>query len=189
MRYERDAGLLTRLPGVPSGIKGTLRGVREIREGWATPAARRRLWATWAAKSVPDLVAAAPAFLVMDMTPVQMEAMGALYGYSRARARLGGGWKRRATERLYRQAAHLFPWNDWVAASLRDDYGVPAGKDHAGLAGRGPGLVPARPVGPARTTASCACCSSAATSRARAATCCCAGRARRRWPRPGNCTW
>ena len=130
--YERDAGWLTRLPGVPSEIKGTLRGVREIQEGWA--AARTVgppdavLWATWAAKSVPDLVAAAPAFLVMDMTPVQMEAMGALYGYSRARARLGGGWKRRATERLYRQAAHLFPWNEWVAASLRDDYGVPPEK-------------------------------------------------------------
>ena len=129
VRYERDAGPLTRLPGVPSGIKGTLRGVREIRDGWAgmySPDAA--LWATWAAKSVPDLVRAAPAFLVMDMTPNQMEAMGALYGYSRARACLGGGWKRRATQRLYRQATHLFPWNDWVAASLRDDYGVPPEK-------------------------------------------------------------
>ncbi len=122
VRYERDAWPLTRLPGLPSGVKGTLRGVREIRDGWMDCDAA--LWATWAAKSVPDLVAAAPAFLVMDMTPAQMEGMGDLYGYSRARARLGGGWKRRATERLYRQAAHLFPWNEWVAASLRDDYGV-----------------------------------------------------------------
>ncbi|MBV9852430.1 MAG: glycosyltransferase family 4 protein [Armatimonadetes bacterium] len=129
VRYERDGGLLSRLPGVPSGIKGTLRGVREIRDGWRQAGCPdAALWATWAAKSVPDLVAAAPAFLAMDMTPTQMEAMGALYGYSRARARLGGGWKRRATERLYRRAAHLFPWNDWVAASLRDDYGVPPEK-------------------------------------------------------------
>ena len=26
VRYEADAGLLTRLPGMPSGIKGSLRG-------------------------------------------------------------------------------------------------------------------------------------------------------------------
>ena len=125
VRYEMDAGLLTRLPGLPSGLKGSLRGVREIRHGLGD--ARRFdavLWATWAAKSVPDLVAAAPSFLVMDMTPVQMEAMGAHYGYTSSRARFLGGWKRRATERLYRQATSFFPWNEWVAASLRKDYGI-----------------------------------------------------------------
>jgi glycosyltransferase involved in cell wall biosynthesis len=129
VRYAARGGPLARLPGLPSEFKGTLRGIREIRDGLGN--ARRfqaALWATWAAKSVPDLVAAAPAFVVMDMTPVQMEAMGERYGYTRARARFMGGWKRRATQRLYRQATHLFPWNDWVAASLRDDYGVPAEK-------------------------------------------------------------
>ena len=64
----------------------------------------------------------------MDMTPTQMESMGALYGYGRARARFGAGWKRRATDRLYAQAVHLFPWNEWVAASLKSDYGVSANK-------------------------------------------------------------
>ncbi len=127
--YEADAGPLSRLPGLPSGIKGTLRGVREIRDGLRAAGPRDALlWASWAAKSVPDLVKAAPSFLVMDMTPAQMEAMGAQYGYSRARARLGGGWKRRATDRVYQAATHLFPWNEWVARSLRDDYGVPAEK-------------------------------------------------------------
>ena len=127
--YEADAGPLSRLPGLPSGIKGTLRGVREIRDGLGDAARFQAvLWATWAAKSVPDLVRAAPAFLVMDMTPVQMEAMGEQYGYTQARARLGAGWKRRATDRLYGAARHLFPWNEWVAASLRDDYGVPPDK-------------------------------------------------------------
>ena len=123
--YEADAGLLARLPGLPSGIKGTLRGVQEIRQGLGQSGKLDAiLWATWAAKSVPDLVRSAPSFLVMDMTPLQMEAMGDLYGYSRARARFGGGWKRRATDRLYSAAAHFFPWNEWVAASLRDDYNI-----------------------------------------------------------------
>lgn len=129
VHYEADAGPLSRLPGLPSGIQGTLRGVREIRAGLGDVSRFDAvLWATWAAKSVPELVRAAPAALVMDMTPAQMEAMGAQYGYSRARARLGAGWKRRATDRLYAGARHLFPWNEWVAASLRDDYGVPADK-------------------------------------------------------------
>lgn len=127
--YQADGGPLSRLPGLPSGIKGTLRGVREIRAGLAEAGPRDALlWATWAAKSVPALVRSAPSFLVMDMTPVQMETMGSRYGYSRARARFGAAFKRRATDRLYASARHLFPWNEWVARSLRDDYGVPAGK-------------------------------------------------------------
>jgi len=125
--YQAEAGPLSRLPGLPSGIKGTLRGVGEIRAGLAEAGpCDALLWATWAAKSVPDLVRSSPSFLVMDMTPLQMEAMGAQYGYSKMRARFGAGFKRRATERLYASARHLFPWNEWVAKSLRDDYGVPA---------------------------------------------------------------
>lgn len=126
--YAAEAGLLSRLPGLPSGIKGSLRGIAEIKAGLKGCAFDAVLWGTWAAKSVPALVSAAPAFLVMDMTPVQMEAMGALYGYSSARARLGASFKRRATDALYQKALHLFPWNEWVAQSLRDDYGVPAEK-------------------------------------------------------------
>lgn len=125
VRYEAPAGPLSTLPGVPSGIKGTLRGVGEIRSGVGDASRFESiLWASWAAKSVLDLVSATPAFLIMDMTPVQMEAMGALYGYSSFRARFGAGFKRRATDRLYHAARHFFPWNDWVAASLREDYGI-----------------------------------------------------------------
>ncbi len=126
--YAADGGLITRLPGVPSGIKGSLRGIAEIKSGLGQTQFDGMLWATWAAKSVPAFVSAAPSFLVMDMTPVQMEALGEFYGYGKARARFGAGWKRRATDRIYRAAAHLFPWNEWVAASLRDDYGVPGSK-------------------------------------------------------------
>ena len=126
--YEADGGLLSRLPGVPSGIKGSLRGIAEIKAGLGQTRFDAVLWGTWAAKSVLPLVSASPAFLVMDMTPVQMEAMGALYGYGSARAKLGAALKRRATEKLYAQSRHLFPWNEWVARSLRDDYGVPSEK-------------------------------------------------------------
>jgi hypothetical protein len=128
VRYEADAGPLARLPILPGGVRGTLRGVREIRDGLRSQRLDSVLWATWAAKSVPDLVAAAPAVLVMDMTPTQMEAMGAHYNYTSSRARLLGGWKRRATDRLYRTAQHFYPWSRYVADSLIGEYGVPAEK-------------------------------------------------------------
>ena len=126
--YAEGGGLLARLPGVPSGIKGSLHGIAEIKAGLGQTSFDAVLWASWAAKSVAEKVAAAPAFQVMDMTPVQMEAKGELYGYGRARAQFGAGFKRRATDRLYAGARHFFPWNEWVAASLRDDYGIPAHK-------------------------------------------------------------
>ena len=128
VNYEADGGLLSRLPGMPSGIKGSLRGIAEIKAGLGENNFDAVLWGTWAAKSVLPLVSASPAFLVMDMTPVQMEAMGELYGYGSARARFGAALKRRATEKLYAEAEHFFPWNAWVAQSLRDDYGVLADK-------------------------------------------------------------
>jgi len=127
--YELDNGWQKRVPGIPAALRGTLMGAEEIRRGLQRAGeVQAVLWASWAAKCVPDLMARVPSFLVMDMTPVQMEGMGELYGYSRARARFLGNWKRRATERLYAQATHLFPWSNWVAASLCSDYGVPGDK-------------------------------------------------------------
>ena len=128
VRYQKDAGILTRIPILPNGIKGTLRGVAEIRETLHGKKWDVALWATWAAKSVPELVSCAPSSVRMDMTPNQMEAMGAQYGYSKRRAQFLGGFKRRATQRLYDQAAHFFPWNDWTAQSLKSDWNVPDSK-------------------------------------------------------------
>jgi glycosyltransferase involved in cell wall biosynthesis len=101
--------------------------VREIRAGLSNLKSwDAALWATWAAKSVVDLVEKSPAYLVMDMTPIQMEEMGERYGYTKSRAQFLGGLKRRQTDALYSKARHFFPWNDWVARSLINDYNVPA---------------------------------------------------------------
>jgi len=113
---------------LPGSVRGTLAGVREIKKAFDSQRFDAVLWATWAAKSVIECVRAAPAFLLMDMTPTQMEALGAHYGYSSSRARFLGGWKRQATDRLYAEATHLFGWNEWVATSLREDYEVPVSK-------------------------------------------------------------
>lgn len=126
VKYDVGKGpAFVRFPGLPKSVRGTLAGVREIRHGLGRDQFDGILWGTWAAKSVPDLVSTAPAYLLMDMTPVQMERMGELYGYTRARASFLGGWKRRATERLYNDAVHLFAWSDWVADSLKRDYNLP----------------------------------------------------------------
>lgn len=125
VRYSANAGPISRIPGIPASVKGTLSGVAEIRRCLTrAPQPHATLWATWAAKSVPDLVSRSPAYLVMDMTPRQMEQMGELYGYTQARAQFMASWKRRATDRIYDRAAHFFPWSNWVAESLRADYGI-----------------------------------------------------------------
>lgn len=126
VRYAADGGFLTRIPGVPGGVKGTLRGVAEIRSALEGKDFDAVLWATWAAKSVPDLVSRWPAYIRMDMTPIQMEEMGAHYGYSKTRARFLASLKRRATDRIYNLATHHFPWSNFVAESLEADYGIPA---------------------------------------------------------------
>ncbi len=122
VRY--DAGKLSRVPG-----SGTSAGVREIRRGLGDVSRFDAIvWASWATKFVPDLVEAVLSFLIMDMTPTQMTQMGQLYGYSARRAGFLGGWKRRATERIYRATTHFFPWNSWVGQSLTQDWGIPQEK-------------------------------------------------------------
>ncbi len=130
VRYETPAGLVSRLPGVPGSIKGTLRGVGEIRSALGNTAENwdALFWLSWATKSVPDLVKSAPSFLMMDMTPTQMEQMGDLYGYSQGRARFLGGWKKRASLDLYQNVRHLFVWSQWTKDSLVGDYDVPDAK-------------------------------------------------------------
>ena len=127
--YSADAGFMSRLSVLPAGIRGTLRGVHEIRESLQkVDNIDGILWGSWAAKSVLDLVSKQPSFLILDMTPVQMEMMGELYNYSKARGGFLSGWKKRATLKLYTECKHLFAWNQWVADSLKDDYAVPESK-------------------------------------------------------------
>ncbi|MGV3720883.1 MAG: hypothetical protein ACO1SX_08230, partial [Actinomycetota bacterium] len=83
VRYDGADSWLKRVPWLPAPLRGTLLGAEEIRSGLrGASAVQAVLWATWAAKCVPELVGRTPAFLVMDMTPVQMESMGELYGYT-----------------------------------------------------------------------------------------------------------
>ena len=117
---------LFRIPGLPGGIAGTLCARGEIERGVAAIGDLDAiLWGTWAAKSVPQIVERYPAFFVMDMTPNQMADMGEPYGYTKARSGRFAAWKRRATERIYRQGTAFFPWSDWVGNSLHHDWDVP----------------------------------------------------------------
>jgi len=125
VNYLPSAGEPAYLKLLPGSLRGSIRGVREIRKGLSELQTwDAALWATWAAKSVVDLVGKSPAYLVMDMTPVQMEQMGERYGYTKSRAQFLGGMKRRQTDALYSKARHFFPWNDWVARSLVNDYSI-----------------------------------------------------------------
>jgi glycosyltransferase involved in cell wall biosynthesis len=122
--YESESAPLSRLPLLPESIRSTLRGVSEIREGLQGAEWDGVLWATWAAKSVLEWVKSAPAYWMMDMTPPQMRAMGAFYGYSEKRADFMASFKQRATEQLYAEVKHFFPWSQYVAESLQTDFRI-----------------------------------------------------------------
>jgi hypothetical protein len=126
VEYGAGDHWLFRVPGLPNGIAGTLCARGEIERGVAALGdIDAILWGSWAAKSVPHLVERFPAFFVMDMTPNQMADMGEPYGYTKARSGRFAAWKRRATERIYRQGTAFFPWSDWVGNSLHSDWNVP----------------------------------------------------------------
>jgi len=125
VNYKPSPGEPATLKLLPGSLRDSIRGVREIRKGLSDLQTwDAALWATWAAKSVIDLVDKSPAYLVMDMTPSQMLQMGEHYGYTKSRAQFLGGVKRRQTAALYSKARHFFPWNDWVAKSLVEDYSI-----------------------------------------------------------------
>jgi glycosyltransferase involved in cell wall biosynthesis len=127
--YAEETAPLSRLPILPESVRSVIRGTSEIRSGLGESNHYDAvLWATWAAKSALDCVERWPAYWMMDMTPDQMRDMGEHYGYSNRRANFMQSFKRRATDRLYSNVRHFFPWSTFVADSLVSDYGISADK-------------------------------------------------------------
>lgn len=71
-----------------------------------------------------DLLGRMPAVLSLDATPLNMDEVGAAYRHRPAAGgpldRLKLAWNRVAL----RRAAGVIAWSEWVARSLRDDFGV-----------------------------------------------------------------
>ena len=123
--YNKNRSIWKRLPWLPAGIRGTLMGRNQVRQGLR--------WGTWDIALFNTQVPAAlagrlvrwqPYILCTDITPLQYDRMGAQYGHEPDRNTLLRHYKNRVNVRLFQGATRLLPWSTWAAASLVNDYGV-----------------------------------------------------------------
>ncbi len=69
-----------------------------------------------------------PSVVSLDATPVQYDALGALYGHVPSGSARLENIKKRLNQRSFHAARHLVTWSEWAKGSLVADYGVSADK-------------------------------------------------------------
>jgi glycosyltransferase involved in cell wall biosynthesis len=113
-----------RLPGVPAGARGALRGRHEARRGL-----RESVDVAFFNTQVPAVLAGraarrVPFVLCTDVTPVQYDRMAQGYGHVPDGTGLVAALKHAANQRVFQVAALTIGWSSWVRESLVEDYGV-----------------------------------------------------------------
>ena len=129
INWWKEGGMLERLPGVPRSVKTRLRCRMEVKEGVKEGLSHGPFDALFiAALSVMHLdaqtLARQPYFLTTDVTPLQLQAFGDLYGKYPSRFAAVERRKHETRRALMQNAAMLFPWSHWAAGSMVEDYGV-----------------------------------------------------------------
>lgn len=127
--YEHPASLGHRLPLLPSHIRGTLQGRAQIRAGLARCASDVVFYNT----QVPAALAGKlrhrhPYVVSTDLTPIQYDQLGHLYGHRPDRIGPLKAYKHAVNTHLFRNAAKLLPWSTWARDSLIADYAVDSDK-------------------------------------------------------------
>ena len=123
--YERPQAIWNRLPVLPRGIRGTLSGRAQVREGLRRNRADVTLFNTQVPAALGGrLVGRQPYVLCTDITPLQYDEMSHHYGHQPDRAGFVSRYKHQVNGRLFQGAARILPWSNWVRESLIADYGV-----------------------------------------------------------------
>ncbi len=123
--YSHPTSIGHRLPLLPAHIRGTLQGRAQIREGLAHRASDVVFYNT----QVPAALAGKfrdrhPYVVSTDLTPIQYDQLGHLYGHRPDRGGLLKTYKHYVNKRLFHSAAKLLPWSTWAHDSLISDYDV-----------------------------------------------------------------
>jgi glycosyltransferase involved in cell wall biosynthesis len=123
--FHRQDGLIERLP-LPLYVRGALRARFEVRAALSGSMPDAFVFNTQKpAVLCQDYLSHVPAFISLDVTPLQYDRLGALYEHAGDAGGPIARLKHAANRRLFRRAARLFPWSQWVRESLIADYGVP----------------------------------------------------------------
>ncbi len=120
-------GRLERLPRVPRGISGTLRGFLQVREGLRQRPLDALLFHTQKPAVFQwDLLARTPSVLSLDVTPRQYDELGVYYDHVADGKGVVAMAKHWVNRRTFGLAKRIVVWSSWVKDSLVADYGVRA---------------------------------------------------------------
>ncbi len=127
--YTQAGGLWERLTVLPSGVRGSMRGRAQVRNGISRDPGDVLFFNT----QVPAALAGGmlrrrPYLVSTDLTPLQYDELAAGYGHKADRPGPLSSYKRMVNTRVFRGAARLVPWSNWVRESLIKDYGVEPSK-------------------------------------------------------------
>lgn len=127
--YSASHSKVAVLPGLPAGIRGALHGRAEVRR----KAARVPHDVCFFNTQVPAALGGAfmrskPYVVATDITPIQYDALGELYGHRPDRTGVRSWYKHCVNRRVFQEAYRVLPWSSWTANSLIRDYGVSPAK-------------------------------------------------------------
>ena len=125
INWWNQEGLIERLPVVPGKVKSWLRSRIELRQGLKSgPFDALYIANLKIMRGNKRALRAQPYFATSDSTMKLLQDFGDIYGMRRNSIPLYE-WRRHSLlAEAYRGALALFPWSNWAAASLVDDYGV-----------------------------------------------------------------
>lgn len=124
--YEQPGGVIEKLSILPRHLRGTLRGRQQVRSGLRQAPADLFFFNTQVPAALAGGLAKSGAkyLIATDLTPIQYDAISALYGHKADKPGLLKSYKQRVNEAVFRGAARLLPWSSWAGQSLVADYGV-----------------------------------------------------------------
>jgi glycosyltransferase involved in cell wall biosynthesis len=123
--WWKEDGLLERYPIVPPAVRARVRMRQEASRGLACgPFDALFVAGGHALQGMNRHLAKQPFFTTMDSTRKLLLQMGEHYGKRPTRFGPFGEWKERDALWRFRNAAAVFPWSQWAASSLVEDYGV-----------------------------------------------------------------
>lgn len=125
--YFESGHLWERLP-LPKGLKGTGRGVRQVRRGLKAPCDAAFFNTQVPAVFAFDWLRRIPCIISTDITPIQYDTLAQAYGHRPDRGGPVKTFKYRLNREVFRRAKKIIAWSQWVSHSLQTDYGMPPDK-------------------------------------------------------------
>src|SRR5262249_22295400 len=122
--WWKDGGFIEKLPMLPAGLKARIRSRIQLREGLAKGPLDALFIAGHTIFLSERQLTQQPYFLTADVTAKQLHEFGPLYNKLPSRVAALEIKKHNYRCRMYQGAAALFPWSNWAAKSMIEDYGT-----------------------------------------------------------------